>query len=45
MPPPKQTATGLLTQVGWETADMGGVEAARVIEAPVHTLVHPRVTA
>ncbi|HEX9473040.1 MAG TPA: hypothetical protein VF931_02545, partial [Steroidobacteraceae bacterium] len=28
----KQTVTGILSQFGWETADMGGVEAARVIE-------------
>jgi len=28
----KQTVTGILGQFGWETADMGGVEAARVIE-------------
>ena len=29
----KQEATRLLEQVGWEAADMGGVEAARPIEA------------
>ncbi|HKC15582.1 MAG TPA: NAD(P)-binding domain-containing protein [Steroidobacteraceae bacterium] len=28
----KQTVTGILSQFGWETADMGGVESARVIE-------------
>ncbi len=28
----KQTVTGILGQFGWETADMGGVEAARAIE-------------
>jgi predicted dinucleotide-binding enzyme len=28
----KQTVTGLLDQFGWETADMGAVEAARAIE-------------
>jgi predicted dinucleotide-binding enzyme len=28
----KQTVSGILSQFGWETADMGGVEAARVIE-------------
>jgi predicted dinucleotide-binding enzyme len=28
----KQTVTGILTQFGWETADMGRVEAARAIE-------------
>ena len=28
----KQTATELLLQFGWDTADMGGVEAARAIE-------------
>ncbi len=28
----KQQATAILTQFGWETADMGGVEAARAIE-------------
>jgi predicted dinucleotide-binding enzyme len=29
----KREATEILTQFGWETADMGGVEAARPIEA------------
>jgi predicted dinucleotide-binding enzyme len=28
----KQAVTGILAQFGWETADMGGVEAARAIE-------------
>jgi predicted dinucleotide-binding enzyme len=28
----KQTVTALLDEFGWETADMGGVEAARAIE-------------
>ena len=28
----KQTVTGLLAQFGWDTADMGAVEAARAIE-------------
>lgn len=28
----KQTVTGILTQFGWETADMGRVESARAIE-------------
>ena len=28
----KQTVTTLLDELGWETADMGGVEAARAIE-------------
>jgi predicted dinucleotide-binding enzyme len=28
----KKTATGILDQFGWETADMGKVEAARAIE-------------
>jgi hypothetical protein len=28
----KKTVTGILTQFGWETADMGKVEAARAIE-------------
>ncbi|HTQ32237.1 MAG TPA: NAD(P)-binding domain-containing protein [Opitutaceae bacterium] len=28
----KQTVTAILDQFGWETADMGGVEAARAIE-------------
>jgi 8-hydroxy-5-deazaflavin:NADPH oxidoreductase len=28
----KQTVTGILDQFGWETADMGAVEAARAIE-------------
>ena len=28
----KQTVTGILTQFGWETEDMGGPEAARAIE-------------
>jgi 8-hydroxy-5-deazaflavin:NADPH oxidoreductase len=28
----KQTVSGLLDQLGWETADMGTVEAARAIE-------------
>ena len=28
----KKTVTGILGQFGWETADMGGVEAARAIE-------------
>lgn len=28
----KQTVTKLLDELGWETADMGGVEAARAIE-------------
>jgi predicted dinucleotide-binding enzyme len=28
----KQAVTGILGQFGWETADMGGVEAARAIE-------------
>jgi len=28
----KKTVTGILDQFGWETADMGGVEAARAIE-------------
>ena len=28
----KQTVTGILDQFGWETADMGKVEAARAIE-------------
>jgi hypothetical protein len=28
----KTTVTGLLDELGWETADMGGVEAARAIE-------------
>ena len=29
---PKAIATRILTDIGWETADMGGVEAARAIE-------------
>ena len=29
----KETATAILTTFGWETADMGGVESARPIEA------------
>jgi predicted dinucleotide-binding enzyme len=29
----KQEATEILTKFGWETVDMGGVEAARPIEA------------
>jgi predicted dinucleotide-binding enzyme len=28
----KQAVRGILDQFGWETADMGGVEAARAIE-------------
>jgi predicted dinucleotide-binding enzyme len=28
----KKTVTAILDQFGWETADMGGVEAARAIE-------------
>jgi len=28
----KKTVTGMLDQFGWQTADMGGVEAARAIE-------------
>jgi len=28
----KKTVAGILDQLGWETADMGGVEAARAIE-------------
>jgi predicted dinucleotide-binding enzyme len=28
----KQVATDLLTEIGWETEDMGKVEAARAIE-------------
>jgi len=28
----KKTVTGLLDELGWEAADMGGVEAARAIE-------------
>ena len=28
----KQVVTGILDEFGWETADMGGVEAARAIE-------------
>jgi 8-hydroxy-5-deazaflavin:NADPH oxidoreductase len=28
----KRTVTGLLTELGWDTADMGSVEAARAIE-------------
>jgi predicted dinucleotide-binding enzyme len=28
----KKTVTGILDEFGWETADMGGVEAARAIE-------------
>jgi predicted dinucleotide-binding enzyme len=28
----KHTVTGILSQFGWETADMGGAEAARAIE-------------
>jgi 8-hydroxy-5-deazaflavin:NADPH oxidoreductase len=28
----KQTVTGILDQLGWETADMGAAEAARAIE-------------
>jgi 8-hydroxy-5-deazaflavin:NADPH oxidoreductase len=28
----KQTVTGILDQFGWETADMGSIEAARAIE-------------
>jgi hypothetical protein len=28
----KAAVTGILDQFGWETADMGGVEAARAIE-------------
>ncbi|MGH2571293.1 MAG: NADPH-dependent F420 reductase [bacterium] len=31
-PAAKKTVTGVLDQFGWETADMGGVEAARAIE-------------
>jgi 8-hydroxy-5-deazaflavin:NADPH oxidoreductase len=31
-PAAKQTVTGILEQFGWETADMGGAEAARAIE-------------
>jgi 8-hydroxy-5-deazaflavin:NADPH oxidoreductase len=31
-PAAKTTVTGLLTQLGWETADMGHVESARAIE-------------
>jgi predicted dinucleotide-binding enzyme len=31
-PTAKQTVTSLLDELGWETADMGGVEAARAIE-------------
>lgn len=30
--PAKKTVTGILTSFGWETEDMGKVEAARVIE-------------
>ena len=30
--PAKEEATVILTQFGWDTADMGGVEAARAIE-------------
>jgi len=30
--PAKATVEGILEQFGWETADMGGVEAARAIE-------------
>jgi predicted dinucleotide-binding enzyme len=29
----KEDATAILTKFGWETVDMGGVEAARPIEA------------
>ena len=32
-PAAKQDTTGILTKFGWETADMGGVEAARPIES------------
>jgi predicted dinucleotide-binding enzyme len=28
----KKTVTGILTAFGWETADMGKIEAARAIE-------------
>jgi hypothetical protein len=28
----KNTVTGLLDELGWEAADMGGVEGARAIE-------------
>jgi len=28
----KQTVTKLLDELGWETADMGAIEAARAIE-------------
>jgi hypothetical protein len=28
----KKSVAGILDQFGWETADMGGVEAARAIE-------------
>jgi hypothetical protein len=28
----KKAVTGILDQFGWETADMGGAEAARAIE-------------
>ena len=31
-PAAKQTVTGVLDQFGWETLDLGGVEAARAIE-------------
>jgi predicted dinucleotide-binding enzyme len=28
----KKAVVGVLTQFGWETADMGGVESARALE-------------
>jgi len=31
-PAAKKTVSGILDQFGWETADMGAVEAARAIE-------------
>ena len=38
----KKTVTGILDSFGWETADMGAVQAARAIE-PLCMLLHPGV--
>jgi 8-hydroxy-5-deazaflavin:NADPH oxidoreductase len=40
----KKTVRDILNQFGWETADMGQVEAARAIEPALHAVVHPRIS-
>ena len=39
----KEQTRGLLDQFGWETEDMGSVEAARDDRAALHAVVHPGV--